>query len=137
MFVASEAFSDLKDRSVPLEEVMRRPFICHRRGTLTFEFLSGICKEHGLDFEPAMEPETSDLVLDLVSHGFGIGFVPEQAAEQALRRGDVFALNIAEDIPPRSISLLEYEGHTLSLAARRLRDMLTEDASLPAPRPDA
>ena len=66
-----------------------------------------------------MEPETSDLVLDLVSHGFGIGFVPEQAAEQALRRGDVFALNIAEDIPPRSISLLEYEGHTLSLAARR------------------
>lgn len=137
VFVASEAFSNLKDRPVPLEEVMRHPFICHRRGTLTFEFLSGICKEHGLDFEPAMEPETSDLVIDLVRHGFGIGFVPEQAAEEALRRGDVFALNIAEDIPPRSISLLEYEGHTLSLAARRLRDMLTEDASLPTPRPDA
>ena len=29
----------------------------------------------------------------------------------------------------RSISLLEYDGHTLSLAARRLRDMLTEDAA--------
>lgn len=127
VFVASEKFAALKTRPVTLRELLAYPFICHRRGTLTFEFLEGIFKERDLDFDPSMEPETSDLVLELARHGFGIGFVPEQAAEEALRRGDVFALNIAEDIPPRSISLLEYEGHTLSLAARRLRDMLTEE----------
>jgi len=51
------------------------------------------------------------------------------AAREALAAGEVFALRLAEELPLRSISLLEYDGHTLSLAARRLRDMLTEDAA--------
>ena len=53
-----------------------------------------------------------------------MGFVPEQTAAPALEAGELFALKLAEPLPPRRISLLEYEGHTLSLAARRLRDML-------------
>ncbi len=136
VFVASDRFSDLKDRPVSLRELLTYPLICHRRGTLTFEFLEGIFKEHGFDFDPSMEPETSDLVIELARHGFGIGFVPEQAAARSIEQGSLFALRLAETIPSRSISLLEYEGHTLSLAARRLRDMLTEDAQ-PESRPDA
>ena len=52
-----------------------------------------------------------------------------RAQGEALAAGEVFALRLAEELPSRSISLLEYDGHTLSLAARRLRDMLTEDAA--------
>ena len=107
---------------------MSYPFICHKRGSLTFEFLESQCKRRDLDFAPDMEPETSELVLELVKHGFGIGFMPEQTAAPALTSDDVFALHLKEPLPKRSISLLEYDGHTLSLAARRLRDILTEDA---------
>ena len=123
VFVASSAFGQLRGRDVPLDEVMRHPFICHKQGSLTFEFLESMCKARGVDFAPAMEPDTTGLVLDLARHGLGIGFLPEVAARE------VFALRLAEELPSRSISLLEYDGHTLSLAARRLRDMLTEDAA--------
>ena len=88
-----------------------------------------MCKTRGVDFAPAMEPDTTGLVLDLARHGLGIGFLPEVAAREALAAGEVFALRLAEELPSRSISLLEYDGHTLSLAARRLRDLLTEDAA--------
>ena len=129
VFVASSAFGQLRGRDVPLDEVMRHPFICHKQGSLTFEFLESMCKARGVDFAPAMEPDTTGLVLDLARHGLGIGFLPEVAAREALAAGEVFALRLAEELPSRSISLLEYDGHTLSLAARRLRDMLTEDAA--------
>ncbi len=128
VFVASLAFEKLRNASLSLEEIMSYPFICHKRGSLTFEFLESQCKRRELDFAPDMEPETSELVLELVKHGFGIGFMPEQTAAPALTSGDVFALHLKEPLPNRSISLLEYDGHTLSLAARRLRDILTEDA---------
>ena len=112
VFVASSAFGQLRGRDVPLDEVMRHPFICHKQGSLTFEFLESMCKARGV-----------------ARHGLGIGFLPEVAAREALAAGEVFALRLAEELPSRSISLLEYDGHTLSLAARRLRDMLTEDAA--------
>ena len=108
---------------------MRHPFICHKQGSLTFEFLESLCKARGVDFVPAMEPDTTGLVLELARHGLGIGFLPEPAARAALDVGEVFALRITGTIPPRSISLLEYDGHTLSLAARRLRDMLIQEAT--------
>lgn len=128
VFVASRGFESFKGRTVTLEELFSCPIICHRRGSLTFEFLEEVCKAHGLELDPAMEPETSELVLELTRHGFGIGFMPEQAAEKAIASGEVFVVNVAETLPGRRISLLEYEAHTLSLAARRLRDMLTEEA---------
>lgn len=124
VFVAAPCYGHLRDRPVTLEELSREAVICHRRDSLTFDFLETIFKAHGLELEPAMEPETSDIVLDLARHGLGVGFVPEQTAAPALEAGELFALKLAEPLPPRRISLLEYEGHTLSLAARRLRDML-------------
>ena len=65
-----------------LDEVMRHPFICHKQGSLTFEFLESMCKARGVDFAPAMEPDTTGLVLDLARHGLGIGFLPEVAAKR-------------------------------------------------------
>ena len=44
VFVASSAFGQLRGRDVPLDEVMRHPFICHKQGSLTFEFLESMCK---------------------------------------------------------------------------------------------
>ena len=92
VFVASSAFGQLRGRDVPLDEVMRHPFICHKQGSLTFEFLESMCKARGVDFAPAMEPDTTGLVLDLARHGLGIGFLPEVAAREALAAGEVFAL---------------------------------------------
>lgn len=132
VFVAGREFSHLKGRDVPLAELAREPLICHRRGSLTFEFLEETFKEHGLDFDPAMEPETSELVLDLARHGLGVGFLPHRAAEAALAEGELFEVRTRETLPERRISLLEYEGHSLSVAARRLRDMIEEDAEVGA-----
>ena len=75
VFIASPAFEELRNVPLSLADVMSRPVICHKRGSLTFDFLENLCKKNGLEFDPAMEPDTSELVLELVRHGFGIGFL--------------------------------------------------------------
>lgn len=136
VFVAGGEFSHLKGRSVSLEELAEEPLICHRRGSLTFEFLEEVFKTHGLELDPVMEPETSELVLDLARHNLGVGFLPYRAAEAALADGELFAVRMRQALPERRISLLEYEGHTLSVAARRLRDMIADSAQEGASAPD-
>ena len=127
-FVAGPGFEQLKGRPVSLQELSRCPLICHRRESLTFDFLESCFKSRGLEFCPAMEPDNTDIALELARHGLGVAFVPEQAAAPYLASGELFAVVQAEPLPGRRISLLEYEGHTLSLAAHRLRDMLLAEA---------
>ena len=128
VFAAGPGFEMLKDRPVPLEELARTPLICHRRESLTFDFLEAFFKRHGLEFNPAMEPDNTDLALNLARHGLGVAFLPESAAAPAFAEGSLFPVSPAVPLPQRRISLLEYEGHTLSLAAHRLRDMLIAEA---------
>ena len=136
-FVAAPGYyGHLRGRAVTLEELSREAVICHRRESLTFDFLEEVFKSRGLELDPAMEPESSDIVLELARHGLGVGFVPEQTASRAVEEGELFAVNLAEPLPLRRISLLEYEGHTLSLAARRLRDMLLGKESAAADAED-
>lgn len=129
VFVASSAFGQLRGRDVPLDEVMRHPFICHKQGSLTFEFLESMCKTRGVDFAPAMEPDTTGWCWIWPGTAWASVFCRKWPPERPWAAGEVFALRLAEELPSRSISLLEYDGHTLSLAARRLRDLLTEDAA--------
>ena len=128
VFAAGPGFEGLKDRPVPLEELARAPLICHRRESLTFDFLEAFFKSYGLEFNPAMEPDNTDLALSLARHGLGIAFLPESAAAPSFAEGSLFPVTPAVPLPRRRISLLEYEGHTLSLAAHRLRDMLIAEA---------
>lgn len=128
VFAAGPGFESLKGRPVPLEELARLPLICHRRESLTFDFLEAFFKKYGLEFIPAMEPDNTDLALSLARHGLGVAFLPESAAASSFAEGALFPVSTAVPLPKRRISLLEYEGHTLSLAAHRLRDMLIAEA---------
>ena len=107
-----------------LADVAELPLVGLGKGTLTGEFFRGVFLKYGLNFHPDTEASTADQLLPLIENGLGIGFVPEQLAEDALREGRVIALPLRESIPKRSICLVEDKSRTPSLAAAALREML-------------
>ena len=129
VFVAGPEYAYLKGREISIQELAALPLICLGKGSLTYDFLEGFFRSRGVDMMPAMEIDGSELILSLTMHGLGVGFLPERSAVQAIREGKVFALRLKEKLPERYICLVEHEGHALSLAAGRLRDMLLEQAA--------
>ena len=130
VFVAGPEYAYLKGREISLQELAALPLICLGTGSLTYDFLEGFFRDRGVDMVPAMEIDGSELILSLAMHGLGVGFVPERAAASAISEGKVFPLRLKEKLPERYICLVEHEGHALSLAAGRLRDMLLEQTGL-------
>ncbi len=111
-----------------LEELERYPLISLSRSTATFAFYSALYRRRGLVFDPDMEVDTADLLLPMVEHGLGVGFLPESFARPALAAGTVAALPLAEPIPPRSICLVQDTRTSLTAPARLLRQTLLESA---------
>ena len=108
---------------------------------------TGGSKRSALSLAAALAPEgfaELDITCGAVAGDFGPGDVvvfsvpcyngrvPEVAAgrlEQVHGHRTPCIISITYGNRDYDDSLLEYDGHTLSLAARRLRDMLTEDAA--------
>lgn len=126
ILIASPAFSALQGKAVSLKEISRYPLVSLSRGTTTYDFFSHFFTSHGLAFAPDIEAATTDQILPLVKYDLGLGFVPTFFAEEALKKGEVFQMQLMEEIPARHISMVRDRNRPLSAAARAFEKLLME-----------
>lgn len=101
------------------------PLILLEHQTSTRRYLDAWFSEGGSTPEPAVELATSDLILEFVRRGIGVGCIVEDFAKDALTRGEVKKLSVTPEIPARSFYLAMPDGLPLSAAAKAFIDALT------------
>lgn len=122
--VCGRAFSELYGKKLTLAEIAEYPLISLAEHTKTYEFYSEFFMKHGVVFSPTVEAATADQILPLVTNDLGIGFVPMQFFEQYKNTTDIYRLNLKEEIPKRSICLIKRTDISLSIAAKKLEEMI-------------
>ena len=88
---------------------------------MSYEFYSEFFKNHGELYQPDIEAFTADQILPIVEAGLGIGFVPQEFVHES---DNVAIIDLAEEIPMRSICLIKRTEQPLSAAARELEKMI-------------
>lgn len=118
--VCGAALSDLAQQRVGLADLKKYPIICLSPQTKTYEFYSQLFLKHGLTLAPEIEVATADQILPMVKSDLGIGFVPEALAADAIKKNEVFALNLKEQIPTRTVCMVKNTERPMSVAAKAL-----------------
>lgn len=124
--IAGNEYNELRDVPVSLKDLNKYPIITIEKGSLTNSALNEIFKKYELDLEPDIELATTDLVVPTVANNLGIGFVPEQFAREALKRKEIFKLDLVNEIPQRKICLVHKAGMMQSIAVRAFVDCIKD-----------
>lgn len=61
--------------------------------------------------------------------GLGLGYVPQNFAKDALAAGDVFTIQLKEEIPTRHVVLVQDGGRVPNAAAREFARMLNSSVT--------
>lgn len=134
VLVGGMQYRDLCKTSLKLKDIRKYPWIGLGRESATYAHYKDFFIQHGVDFEPDMEVETSDLMLPLIENNFGIGFVPEKIAGPLFDEGKLVQIPIDGDIPKRSIQIVSDQGRGRNFAAdtlyKYLRGSLPEIAQI-------
>ncbi|MCX4321521.1 MAG: LysR family transcriptional regulator [Lachnospiraceae bacterium] len=120
ILVGGMRYQDLCKTSLQLKDIRKYPWIGLGRESATYALYKNFFIQHGVDFEPDMEVETSDLMLPLIENNFGIGFVPEKIAAPLIEEGKLVQIPIDSDVPGRSIQLVSDRGRGKNFAADTL-----------------
>lgn len=124
--ICGQAYSNLLQSSLTLEQLTDYPIVSLRKGTATYELYRSFFHSQGLTLSPDIEAATSSQIVPMVRSDLGIGFVPEHAAKEAAADGSIHILSLRQPLPERSICLLKRKDLPLSIAARELERMLLE-----------
>lgn len=114
--IVGNQYKKLAEQSISLKNLISYPIISLENATMTNWTFREMFKQYNLDLKPDIELATTDLIVPTVVNDLGIGFVPEYFASEALRRKEIFRLNIIEEIPRRKICLVYKLDKPLSLA---------------------
>ena len=130
-------YEQLCKTPLKLKDIRKYPLIGLGRGSATYEFYRNFFIEHKIDVEPDMEVATSGLMLPLIEHNLGIGFVPEKLALPFLGEKKLVHIHIDCAVPQRSIQIASDQGRERSLAAetfyqylKTISEKRTTDAGL-------
>lgn len=120
ILIAGNAFADLRSKTLTLADIKKYPFVCLRHSMQLRQFIDDIFAENDLVITPDIEADGADLLIPMISHNFGLGFVPEGLAERALQRNDVFRVKLDKELPERYIFMITDPHHTQTNASREL-----------------
>ena len=125
VLIGGSRYIELKGRKISLEELSTYPWISLTSEALTRKFLNNYFADHGLQFLPDMELATTDLILPAVRHNLGIGFVPEEFAEEEKKAENVFEIEVEEKLPTRNIILIYDTEYPQSIASKEFQKFLS------------
>lgn len=126
ILIGGKNYSFLKDTTLSLKDIEKYPFITFPLGTRSRDFLEEIFVKNNLIISPSVESATSDLILPMVKHNLGLGFIPEDMALDSLKKEEIILINIKETIPSRNICVIHDTTKPLSLPAKEFQKFLLE-----------
>lgn len=126
ILISGSRFSELKGRKTSLEELSAYPWISLTSEAITRRFLNAYFAKNGLQFSPDVELATTDMILPAVRYNMGIGFLPEEFAKDDLASGKVFAIDVNETFPERSIILIHDTEYPQSIASKAFQKFLSD-----------
>ncbi|GCA65903.1 LysR family transcriptional regulator [Mediterraneibacter butyricigenes] len=116
IFIANQAFSELKDRKLSFKELSQYPILMLDRKSTTSEFLHRLFLQHQLDLVPEVELSSNDLLIDLARIGLGIAFIPDYCLKEV--SSDLFEVKTQETLPERELVVAYSEQIPVSKATQ-------------------
>ncbi|MBS6395999.1 MAG: LysR family transcriptional regulator [Clostridiales bacterium] len=124
VLVCGRRYSFLAKDTQHLSGLKDYPLISLGKETKTYELYTSLYLKYGLVMSPDIEVATADQLIPTILHDLGIGFVPEPFVKNHTGKEPLYVIPLAEDIPSRSICLVEDTSRPLSIAANTLKNML-------------
>lgn len=126
IFVASSRFEELKNRKVPVSELVTYPLLLLQKDSSTRRNLDKLFEGMGIVVTPEIELESIELLVEFGRIGLGIAHVMKESAEEPVKNGELFVVNTVEALPPRRLGIATVKKVPLSNAAARFTGMLRQ-----------
>ena len=121
ILIFGETFKELKNKEkVPIKELQKYPFIMLEKGTSTRLYIENYLKENGVEINPEIELATSDLVIEFIKRGMGIGFILEDFVVNDLNSGGLYKINLTPELYPRQFYIVTHAHIPLMSASKKL-----------------
>ena len=124
IFVGNKKYYDLTKGRISLKELNNYPLLFQKLPSNTRAYLNKYLKSNNVDLKPQLEVVSYNLIMDLVSAGFGIGYATKEFIESELETNRLFEINVEPSVPKRFIGIVTIDKKTPNYSVKKLIEMI-------------
>ncbi len=126
-FVANKKYNVLSDKKIiNIKEMRNYPLILPPLRTSTRAALEEIVQDKDVKFDPIIEVPTTEMMLDLVEQGMGIGYFAKPSVVDKIKRNELYEILVDTQLPKSQICVA-YMDEFLTSVPRKFIKLLKEE----------
>ena len=118
IFVASQKFCELKDKTLTLNELIKYPLLMLDKSSSTRRNVDSYLSKIGINLLPEIELESIDLLIEFARIGLGIAHVLKESASGHIQSGELFQVRLSDKITLRKLGIITMKDVPLAKASR-------------------
>lgn len=122
--VVGKKYKVLAEEKFSTKDLLGYPFITLDKTSSSRHFIEDFFFSLGLSLSPEIELSNFDMIAQFAKIGLGIGCVIENFIIDELKNGDLFKLNIVEEIPSKKVAVATLKDIHMSTPTKTFVDML-------------
>ncbi len=127
IFIGSKKYYDLTKGSINLHDLENYPLIFQKNPSNTREFLDTYLKENNEKLKPHMEVVSYQLIMDLITAGFGIGYATKEFIASELNNKSLYEIKVSPSIPKRYIGIVTLNNTIPNFCVNKLIALISEE----------
>ena len=126
VFIASNHFSRLKDKTITLNMLAKEPLMLLEKVSNSRKYVDDYAEKQGIVLHPEIELGAHHLLIEFARIGLGIACVTREYVEEDLSDNNLFEIALDPPLPPRAMGLITLDNVPLSPAAERFIQIVTQ-----------
>lgn len=126
IFIGNTKIYEETNGKINLKELNKYPLIFQKLPSNTRIILNNYLKNNDVELKPQLEVVSYNLIMDLVSAGFGIGYATKEFIKEELNNKKLYEIKVTPKIPKRFIGIVTLNKKTSNFSVNKLIEMMTK-----------
>lgn len=124
IFVANEEYSFLSNKTIPIKKLANYPLLLQKTPSNSRDNIEKYLKENNLNIEPKMNIASSNLLVDFIRLGYGIGYVTKLYVEEELKEKKLLEIKVVPDTDEISYGIILLKNNVMTSHCKKFIDYL-------------
>lgn len=124
IFVGNKKYYDLTKGLINLKDLKKYPTIFQSLPSNTRTYLNNYLKNNNMTLLPKLEVVSYNLIMNMVSSGFGIGYATKEFIKKELNDKTLYEIKVIPEIPSRYIAAILLNNKIPNFSVNKLITMM-------------
>ncbi len=124
IFIVNEKYKELVDKELNIKDLLSYPILLQKEPSSSRKTIDNYCRSNNITIKPSMNIASSNLLIDFVKAGLGIGFVSKLYVDEELDKKVLFELRVLPKVEVTHFGIIKLKDVTLSFASKKFIDII-------------